>query len=369
MWLEIIKDIVVAAVILLGIFGIGSLIIRSTIQYLDGRRDMEEVIISNDNDINRLWQRYHSTGDRHWKRKRRFGTSKNFRLNPSKRFVGVEIETDADDKTNLFRKSTKEVKKGKKVKEISELNKIFSDFSSVYDASISGQEFVSNPLNGDLLFNRIKKVCETLKSLNYYNSKSSGLHIHLDMTKHCRNVEMLKKVAIFYYKFELYLLLMMPKGRWKNSYCKRMKKTSLKTIQNIKSLSDFRMFVYGNSYCESGRYKKERYNGINFNSILYRKTLEVRYHEGTLKYEDIIGWITLHNKILDFCEKKSAQQILNYNNNAQNFVKIFLKPTQKYVMNRLERFKKDNIKEFTKFRLKNLVRCKSVQNPLHIKQK
>lgn len=257
--------------------------------------------------------------------------STTFKNNPSKRFCGVEIEcrNRQRDKNCFIRKELKNLK-----------------FSQVIDSSINsgGVEFVSKPLNGDLLFNSIGNFCKILHKKKYFVDRSCGLHIHLGVQKRLKH---LKKLYLFYEKFEPLIFKMVPISRQATNYCMKFDKVyhhKGEKIIGIKSLHEFKTMIYETKnkinlkYKTNNKYTNKRYCWTNFHSVFYRGTLEIRNHSGTTSEEKIKNWLELHLTILDYLEKVDLQTINELNINKKTFLSLFNKPLQKYIKDRWEKF-------------------------------
>ncbi len=253
--------------------------------------------------------------------------SQTFNKNKFKNFCGVEIEC-VEDGDNLYHKDAAKL-----------------NFKKVDDGSLSeyGQEFVSKPANGDRLFNMIDKICKVLNKKEYTIDKTCGLHIHIETPQ---ELELIKKLYLFYTKYEDLFFKMLPSSRQKLEYCEKIKKTdkfSLKDVKDITSLNEFKKKYYETNYYKDrmgGKYYKKRYCWVNFHSLFYRGTLEVRSHSGTINSDKIKNWITINLSVMDFINNKSVDEIYDLQVTKKEFMKIFPKDIKKYVENRWGKFKK-----------------------------
>jgi len=116
----------------------------------------------------------------------------------------------------------------------------------------------------------ILDVCEFFKKIGAECNASCGLHVHLDM----RNRDVVLSFNRLYRAQTLLYSVCNP-NRASNQYCARL-------------LSD--EFVI--------RTNDQKYFGINTSAYRTYKTLEVRTHEGTIKYYDVINWVNLLLKII-----------------------------------------------------------------------
>lgn len=264
--------------------------------------------------------------------------STTFNKNPFTRYCGVEIECrNRHRNQNCFVKS--------------ELQKL--KYSQCRDGSLNtgGVEFVSRPMKGDNLFNSITSFCNILNKNKYFVDKSCGLHIHLEVPK---KIDCLKNIYLFYEKFEPLLFNMVPKSRQRTGYCKKYKRYYNNTPQTLfktKTLNDFKSMVYETKSkykiknISSKHYYDKRYCWINFHSIFYRGTLEIRNHSGTISSTKINNWLLLHLTILDYLNKIDIDTINELKVNKKTFLSIFNKELQKYIKQRWDKFEKGNKEE------------------------
>ena len=257
--------------------------------------------------------------------------SSTFNKNNSRRYCGVEIEcrNHNRDKNCFVRKELKDLK-----------------FSQVRDGSLNlgGIEFVSKPMNGDLLFNSIENLCKILNKKKYFVDRSCGLHIHLEVQK---KVEYLKKLYLFYEKFEPIIFKMVPKSRQSTGYCMKFNKVyhhDGQIVFGIDSLPKFKSMIYETKSQAriksrtSSKWGSKRYCWTNFHSIFYRKTLEIRNHSGTISAKKINNWIRLHLDILNYLNKVDLQTINDLGVDKKTFLSLFKRPLQQYIKERWVKF-------------------------------
>ena len=251
--------------------------------------------------------------------------SKTFKLNKFKRYCGVEIECIDEE--------------GITDKRLQELN-----FNEVDDGSLSddGREYVSLPSQGDRLFNMIDGLTKELSNIKAYTDKSCGLHIHLEVEK---DLELLKKIFLFYDKYEDYFFKMMPLSRRNSHYAMRSDKVYGKVydkILNSKDLDEFWKIIYEtrNSCIPNGyKYNDKRYCWVNFHSVFYRSTLELRNHSGTINSGKIKNWLTINLIILDYISKHSLKHIDNMKLSEEAFLSLFPKKIKDYIELRWNKFR------------------------------
>lgn len=259
-----------------------------------------------------------------------------FIKNKFKRYCGVEIECENYNRDmNCFTRN-----------ELKSLK-----FSQIRDGSLcdgKGVEFYSRPMVGDTLFEYVSNFCKKLNNRDYYVDKHCGLHIHLEVNK---RLDMLKKIYLFYLKFEPLFFKMLPKSRQNKRYCEKFSayyKDSIDDIMNAKTLCEFKEMIYETRFYKSKErdhgYVK-RYCWANLHSIFYRGTLEIRSHSGTINSNKIINWFLIHLRILEFLEKESLESIRNMKVTDDNLLNIFDPSIRKYISSRWKLFPESNVEE------------------------
>lgn len=270
-------------------------------------------------------------------------TSDTFKKNKFDNFVGVEIEC-------LGKRGEGEVSNSK----LKEYN-----FTEGTDGSIheekgyrEGYEYRSKPANGDKLYEMIDGISKELIEHKYKVNKSCGLHVHIETKP---DVELLKKMYCFYSKFEGLFFAMLPISRQETQYCEKFNKLdkySYEDVLDVKDLRGFKKLFYEKTgfYPTKIHGNKKRYCWINFHSIFYRGTLEVRAHSGTINAEKIKNWIQMHLVIRDYLNKNSLEDLIKMKTSKKKFLSLFPKDLQKYINKRWEVFPEvaeENFKEYS----------------------
>lgn len=261
--------------------------------------------------------------------------SKTFGENPFKTFVGTEIECIRHRNS------------------VSISSLLENNFSSGSDGSVNddGKEYRSNPSNGDKLFSMIDGFSKELINTHHTVDRSCGLHIHIETPT---DIELIKKLYCFYSKYEGLFFAMLPKSRQKNQYCgkfNRYDKFSYNDLLEIKDLKEFKKLFYeANKFFPINDHgNKKRYCWVNFHSIFYRGTLEIRGHSGTINSRKIKNWIMLHLIIRDLLEKKSIDEIVKMKVSKKEFLSLFPPHLKNYIQERWNVFPQiaeENFKEY-----------------------
>jgi hypothetical protein len=258
--------------------------------------------------------------------------SPSFRENRFRTFCGVEIETLND---------------GLCESELSRAECMAHQFNQHYDGSLGecGAEFSSNPANGDLLFNRIRALCRLLEDRGFYVNRDCGLHIHIEAS---RRLPYLKKVFAFYKKYESLFFQMLPQSRQNNQYCRKFDNiyAQLKTGEVFKmnqglEFTEKLYDVKGRTRvrrCRTSHSHDKRYGWVNFHSLFYRGTLEIRAHSGTLNGQKIINWLKIHLTCLNLVKKLPLEVIKRLPDDKAGFLSFFDSKLQDYIKQRWDKF-------------------------------
>ena len=263
-----------------------------------------------------------------------------YKKNPFKNYCGVELETIND---NL---------KEQAFNTIEQLDKY--GFSQVYDGSLgdNGLEFVSLAFNGDEFLNKIKDFCEELKNREFKINSDCGFHLHIGIKP---ELEELKKIFYFYHKYEEFFFKMASESRQNNHYCRKLNKLFvgdyMNQLKEIKTILDFQKMLYETEYKRTidnykhEKYYQKRYFWINFHSVFYRRTLEIRLHNGTIDTKKVNNWALIHLKVLDLLKKMNLETINLFPNTQEFFLSLFGLDIQNYIKERWAKF--EGIKDKT----------------------
>jgi len=168
-------------------------------------------------------------------------------------------------------------------------------FGCKEDGSLSeGSEFYSPILRGDKGIEEIKKFCDIVK----YNSVGNGAGFHLHIDTRDLTVEQIKKVYYLYRIIDNDIFRTICSSRIENSYCQPLQ-VKHKAIRNVIDKEGFYKTCKG-----------DRYFGFNIDSVLAHNTIEIRYHHGTINFEEIKNWIKLHLSFVQYGLKHSNEDFI-----------------------------------------------------------
>tara|TARA_R110002012_G_scaffold2179_1_gene10432 strand:- start:12433 stop:13941 length:1509 start_codon:yes stop_codon:yes gene_type:complete len=199
------------------------------------------------------------------------------------------------------------------------------NLSSVYDGSISGNEYVTGVLKGDYGFNHLKKITDNL-SQDHHIDTSCGVHVHIGGVFNRRFTIMLLRLC---YHLQDDIYRMMPQSRITNSYCKPIPTwASEVNFQNYKNI--LYKYIYGgsedskdvldkfhNKKNSHDRYAGTRYRWVNINNFSTKSgkpTVEFRVHGASLNYEKLRNWVLICMSIVRFAENRQKMIWSDLNN-------------------------------------------------------
>ncbi len=138
----------------------------------------------------------------------------------------------------------------------------------------------------------LKKLCALLKKMDAYVNKTCGLHIHLDQ-RHNNVAEALAvshrlNNALFGLKF------LVPKNRRdNNSYCALRSSYGRPFTEYLQELKKTQPDAYKKYTLHGENFDGSRYMAVNTYAYKQYKTIEVRLHSGTVRYDKIKNWIDI----------------------------------------------------------------------------
>ena len=258
----------------------------------------------------------------------KFFESATYKKNKSKRFVGVEIETETNRETNSDLRPTLEA--------FGLANKV----EAKHDGSLNnGVEFITYPMNGDELYRNIRNLCKVLNRNGYRIETSCGLHIHFDARD--LNEHDIERIYYVYHTFSDFLFEMVSPSRRTNNYCYKLpmhKKVGFPAFKGHK-LGDWNDAT-NSIVCERYNFLNltNYFNGRN-NPRVTKKTIEIRNHNGTLDSKKIINWIRINEALINWALKTDIKKIMSLKNRLSGFFSILNdKGLEKYILKRRKKF-------------------------------
>jgi len=261
-----------------------------------------------------------------------FHNATTFAINPSRRYLSVEIEVAKCGPGSYVNAACEKWKA-----------------SIVEDGSLpdSGFEINTAPANGDLFVNQISEICGALARQGASVNDRCGLHVHIDARTF--RAPTMRKLLKLYVKLERALFLLVPDSRRHNQYCtpveSRLREylnpkkvewcidSTGRLIRNengvglkkeiilapLKGAKETREkiaeYTYGDGVkvvpkrLRRNKYGGERYKAFNLVSWYHRGTIECRLFNGTINATKIVNWAMLWAGILDYAKRTHENAI------------------------------------------------------------
>ncbi len=179
-------------------------------------------------------------------------------------YIGIELEFNVKDRANRSTEQ-KNIANALKLAGLARYVDVTEDGSCGWEVRVLllESEFETH----------LVKILEVLNGFGFETNEKCGTHIHFDMRN--RDVNM---VYSNLFKTQKFLRKFLNRGRKFNTYCKMNKAESF----------DKQAECHDRYYC------------INVEAYDRHQTLEVRMHQGTLKASELVPWIYLLTKIVNY---------------------------------------------------------------------
>jgi hypothetical protein len=161
-----------------------------------------------------------------------------------------------------------------------------------------GAEIKSPVLYGQPGFDELKSVVNLLNANEYYVDSDCGLHVHLDAPEFINDPKLIIKTVKSWKKNQNLINNMVADSRIDNGACELWRDVDIEELEEY--LSEINPIQYLDGTLRGA---------INFGSLSYHGTIEIRQHEGTLNYEEIESWIKFCQAFVDSMTGKEVRQI------------------------------------------------------------
>jgi hypothetical protein len=143
----------------------------------------------------------------------------------------------------------------------------------------------------------LKKITKNLANKKVKITKDDGLHVHID----CKDLDW-NKILISWIYLEESLKRLFPKHRTRNRYRNVSYSEPYLSKKNKKILANYfkKMKVKSN----------EHHAAINFQYFEERGTVEFRWHEGSLDYDEILCWVKFIHCFLEYSKTVNLTEAL-----------------------------------------------------------
>jgi hypothetical protein len=232
-----------------------------------------------------------------------------FKLIPSKRYMGIEIETnfhDYVDEGNLRFELDMSIAQSRLegIHADPEDNRHLGRLHIPGDGSVRrgehehGTEIVMQPRRGDILHKDVQTICNVLKYGNgAYVSRHCGMHLHID----CRDYDWyhFSVLTLLVKLIEPHVYTWVPPSRLNGRWCKPVSQ-SFNDFSLVTNRDSFVDFWYDNGSFNNDKYNEKRYHGFNLHCHFQaNQGLEIRYHAGTLNPDKMRHWSIFWSNVVD----------------------------------------------------------------------
>ncbi len=155
--------------------------------------------------------------------------------------------------------------------------------------SATGKELcLTLPLLNKHIKNEVTKLVTILKENNIKIDLTCGYHIHLDCSQYSELD--IKNFVCYCINVQDSIFSLVSKSRRQNRFCMKIPKFS----QDNNTLS---LYYRNTLHCE-------RYHWLNLRSYFSRKSIEIRLHQGTTDFNEIVNWSMLWSYLIRFVIKR-----------------------------------------------------------------
>lgn len=203
--------------------------------------------------------------------------------------VGVEIEAEGGDYHRVYDDLADE------------------GFGVQEDGSLdhSGVEVQVPASNGRHTIRLIQQACRSLEENGFDISRRCGLHVHIEYASRMKTI---KHLLLMVYACEPVFYAINPQSRKENTFCQSLGRafsvyeiirTEAKDIDKLFYSKKHRWLTKSRVRdFKRMKWNECRYFAFNLHSLFYQKTVEFRYHAGTMCPGKIIFWIRLLKALL-----------------------------------------------------------------------
>lgn len=192
---------------------------------------------------------------------------------PNKNYIGIELEFNRKESNDIGTNGLAELfKKAGLARHVC----VTIDGSCGHEVTVIVEQ--------DNFEVKLREIMAVINKEGYKVSINCGTHVHLDM----RNRD-IKLAYNNLYMAQKFLRKFLTKERRSNRYC---------SVNNYSSFDE---------QLEHQKSNSDRYCGINTLSLKKHGTLEIRMHQGTLNADNLVTWIKVLCKVIDFKQKVEVE--------------------------------------------------------------
>ena len=244
-----------------------------------------------------------------------------FRQFSSQRRFGVELETSGEISKARVKTILKKLSERNSTITRYQLTSSINAYWHIKDDATCGIHGRNGPKGVEIAsfvgkgvndLNHISDVAAGLSNAGCKVNENCGLHIHAEATDISLN--QLGVIIAHWIKIEHIIKMSLPMSRWNNPYCLDLVNRSdlggiIKSNKDIRYSSEFMWFAFqpGNLSYYENEDRRVNLNLVNYFRALKqksdnRKTLELRWPEGTLSKRDVKNWTVLFINFIDTCK-------------------------------------------------------------------
>jgi len=212
--------------------------------------------------------------------------------------VGVEIEAEGGDYQGVYDDIANR------------------GFGVQSDGSLSsdGIEIQVPASSGGDTLKLVKRACRSLEENGFDISRRCGLHVHIEYFSRMKTI---KRLLLMVYACEPVFYAINPRSRHENNFCQPLNRAfSVYEIMRTEAKDIDKLFYSKKHHSltnsqvmalKRAKWNECRYFGFNLHSLFYQRTVEFRYHAGTMEPKKIISWVKLLKSILLYVRFKYNQ--------------------------------------------------------------
>lgn len=233
-----------------------------------------------------------------------------FRVNKSRRLVGVEIEVsnyrDGDKCTEAIQR----------------WGGALGTDGTVPD----GFEARTSPANGDILIWSLTDICNSFVEAKATADHTAGLHVHVDASDYTYND--MRKMVMIYSRVEKEIYHLIDRRRATGNYSRmRGKNLGLLVSDPVEARASIMDMMTGykhspNMRVVSGKGIGDRYYGLNLSPWWSIGTVEFRMHHGTTKADKVVNWVRFLIGLMDWGVKATDDEANNWPTGPAGLLKI-----------------------------------------------
>jgi len=173
-----------------------------------------------------------------------------------------------------------------------------------------GIEVASFIASGIQDLNHICDIADHLMEKGVKVNNNCGLHIHADASDLCE--EQVGRILLFWLKLEPFLALALPKRRIDNPYCEMLCPKTLVFGYSPLDLKLEPLMIYDALKPTNMSYYENNDRRVTLNLVNYcravkqktfnRRTIELRWPEGTLDSDEIKNWVRLFLNFIEYAK-------------------------------------------------------------------